>query len=154
MKLRLIKLQEDKSNKEYDSNECQQLLGMYDEFYPKIGFNLPWVGYFVINDNNIVGSCGFVGQPKDGKVELAYWTFKEFEGQGVASFACKELVKIAQQTDPNLIITAKTAPEKNVSTKILENNNFEFTGIVQDEEIGDAWLWTHKKQLSEEISSH
>jgi hypothetical protein len=44
-----------------------------------------------------------------------------------------------------VIITAKTAPEHNASTKILEKNNFVFTEIVQDEEIGDAWLWTHNK---------
>lgn len=69
---------------------------MYDDFYAKIGFNIPWVGYFVVRENQIVGSCGFVGQPKDGKVEIAYWTFKEFEGQGIASLACKELVKIAE----------------------------------------------------------
>lgn len=31
------------------------------------------------------------------------------------------------------------------STKNLENNNFQFTEIVQDHEIGDAWLWTHRK---------
>lgn len=145
MILRPITLQEDKSNKEYASPYCQQLLGIYEDFYPKIGFNLPWVGYFVIKDDTIVGSCGFVGQPTGGKVELAYWTFKEYEGQGIASFACKELVKIAKQTDPSLTIHAKTAPESNASTKILENNNFVFTEIVQDDEIGDAWLWTHKK---------
>lgn len=37
----------------------------------------------------MVGSCSFAGQPKDGKVEIAYWTFKEFEEQSIASFACK-----------------------------------------------------------------
>jgi RimJ/RimL family protein N-acetyltransferase len=46
---------------------------------------------------------------------------------------------------PWLTITAKTAPEHNASTKILENNNFTFTEIVQDDEIGDAWLWTLKQ---------
>lgn len=144
MNLKPITLQEDKTNEMYASADCQQLLSMYDDFYPKIGFNIPWVGYFVVRQDKIVGSCGFVGQPKDGKVEIAYWTFKEFEGQGIASFACKELVTIAKQTNPNVTITAKTAPEHNASTKILENNNFAFTEIVQDEEIGDAWLWTHK----------
>lgn len=143
MNLRPITLQEDKSNKEYTSPDCQQLLSMYDDFYPKIGFNLPWIGYFVVRLDKIVGSCGFVGQPKDGKVEIAYWTFKEFEGQGIASFACKELITITKRMDPTLTLTAKTAPEKNASTKILENNNFEFTEIVQDDEIGDAWFWTH-----------
>lgn len=144
MKIRAITLNEDKANKEYASIDCQQLLQMYDDFYPKIGFNLPWIAYFVVRDNQIVGSCSFIGKPQDGKVEIAYWTFKEFEGQGIASFACKELVTISYQTDPLVIITAKTAPEHNASTRILENNNFVFTEIVQDEDIGDAWLWTHK----------
>lgn len=143
MNLRPINLNEDKSKQEYASPDCQQLLKMYDDFYPIIGFNSPWVGYFVVRKDKIVGSCGFVGQPKEGKVEIAYWTFKEFEGQGIASFACKELINIAKLTNPNLTITAKTAPEHNASTKILENNNFVFTEIVQDDEIGDAWLWVY-----------
>lgn len=144
MILRPIALNEDKTNEAYASADCQLLLTIYDDFYPKTGFNIPWVGYFVVRQDKIVGSCGFVGQPKDGKVEIAYWTFKEFEGQGIASFACKELVAIAYQTDPGLTITAKSAPEHNASTKILEHMNFVFTEIVQDEEIGDAWLWIHK----------
>ncbi len=89
MNLRLITLNEDKTSEEYTSAECQELLNMYIDFYPKIGFNIPWVGYFVVRQDQIVGSCGFVGQPKDGKVEIAYWTFKDFEGQGIASFACQ-----------------------------------------------------------------
>ena len=141
MKLRPIILQEDKSIEEYTSPDCQQLLSMYDDFYPKIGFKLPWVGYFVFNNNQVVGTGGFIGQPKYGKVEIAYWTFKEFEGQGVATFACKELIAISKNADPTIIITAKTAPEYNVSTKILQNNGFTFSEIVQDDEIGDAWLW-------------
>jgi [ribosomal protein S5]-alanine N-acetyltransferase len=99
------------------------------------------IGYFVINKNQIVGCCGFKGQPNEGKVEIAYWTFQGFESQGVASFSCKELVSISQQFDPTVIITATTAPEHNASTKILQNNGFTFTEIVQDDEIGDAWLW-------------
>jgi [ribosomal protein S5]-alanine N-acetyltransferase len=144
MKLKPITLQEDKSNEAYASAECQQVLSMYDDFHPENGYNIPWVGYFVVREDKIVGSCGFVGQPKYGKVEVAYWTFKDFEGQGIASFACKELVAIAYRTDPSLTITAKTAPEHNASTKILAQNNFVFTEIVQDHEIGDAWLWTLK----------
>ncbi|MFZ1496795.1 MAG: GNAT family N-acetyltransferase [Saprospiraceae bacterium] len=148
MNLRPIRLNEDKTNEAYASADCQLLLQMYDDFYPKIGFNIPWVAYFVVRQNQIVGSCSFVGQPQEGKVEIAYWTFKEFERQGIASYACKELVTIANQTDPSVRITAKTAPEHNASTKILENNYFVFTEIVQDEEIGDAWLWTHKGTIN------
>ena len=145
MKLKPITRNEDKTNEAYASKDCQQLLQMYNDFYPKIGFNIPWVGYFIVKQEKVVGSCGFVGQPKDGKVEIAYWTFKEYEGQGIASFACKELVSLANRTNPVVTITAKTAPGHNASTRILEKNNFVFTEVVQDEEIGDAWLWTHHK---------
>jgi [ribosomal protein S5]-alanine N-acetyltransferase len=141
MELRILQRHEDKTDTLFDSPDCQLLLQMYEDYYPEIGFKLPWVAYLIVKQNRVVGSCSFTGQPKDGKVEIAYWTFKEFEGQGIASFACSELINIAQHADPNITITAKTAPEQNASTKILANNKFIFTQIVQDEEIGDAWLW-------------
>ena len=142
MELRILQQHEDKTDRLFESSDCQTLLQVYEDYYPKIGFNLPWVAYLVVRQNQVVGSCSFTGQPNDGKVEIAYWTFREFEGQGIASFASKELIAIAQNADPNVTITAKTAPERNASTRILEKNKFAFTEIVQDEEIGDAWLWT------------
>ncbi|MFZ4056483.1 MAG: GNAT family N-acetyltransferase [Ferruginibacter sp.] len=145
MELQPIELNVDKSNEMYASSNCQELINSMNEFYPKIGFNKPWVGYFVLNNNQVVGTGGFTGQPKDGKVEIAYWTFKEFEQQGIASFVCQQLIKIARATNPDIIITAKTAPEHNPSTKILQHNRFTFTEIVNDDEIGDAWLWTLEK---------
>ena len=144
MKLRILQPNENKVNNLFKSEDCQTLLQIYEDYYPKIGFNYPWVAYLVVRQNQVVGSCSFTGQPNDDKVEIAYWTFKEFEGLGIASFACKELIKISQSTDTKVTITAKTAPENNASTKILENNGFIFTEIVQDEGIGDAWLWTLK----------
>jgi len=141
MELRVIQLQEDKSDPLFASPEGQTLLEMYRDYYPTIGFHLPWVGYAILRDQQVVGTCGFTGQPKDRKVELAYWTFNGFEGTGVASFACKALLEMAQKKDPHLTVTAKTAPEHNASTKILQKNGFVFTAIVQDEEIGDSWLW-------------
>ena len=146
MELRILQQNEDKSANLFESADCQNLLQMYGEYYPKTGFNIPWVAYLVIRQNQVVGSCSFTGQPNTGKVEIAYWTFKEFEGQGIASFACKEIIKISKNADPNVTIIAKTTPEHNASTRILENNNFIFTEIVQDEEIGDAWLWILKPE--------
>jgi [ribosomal protein S5]-alanine N-acetyltransferase len=145
MNLKPVTPNEDKTIEMYATADCQQLIDMYNDFYPKIRFSIPWIGYFIVRQDSIVGSCGFAGQPKDNKVEIAYWTFKAFEGQGITSFACKELISIAYHTNPNLIITAKTAPEHNASTKILVRNNFVFSEVVQDNEIGNAWLWTHRK---------
>lgn len=141
MELRQLGLNEDKADKLFASDDCQQLLNIYDDYYPKSGFNPPWVAYLIIKDGKVAGTCSFVNQPHEGKVEIAYWTFKAFEGQGVASFACNELVSIARGENPDIAITAKTAPEKNASTRVLEKNGFEQTETVQDDEIGDAWLW-------------
>lgn len=145
LELKIIQPNEDKSNELYISENCQELIQMMDEFYPKVGFNIPWVGYFLLHNNHVVGTAGFTGQPVDNTVEISYWTFKEWEGQGIASMACKELIAIAQKTNPSVSITAKTLPEYNASTKILQNNNFKFIEIVQDHEIGDAWLWVREK---------
>lgn len=146
MELRIIKQKENKNDKAYASLECQELLNIYEGYYPKIGFDMPWVAYLIIKDKQAVGTCSFTGKPKNGIVEIAYWTFKQFEGQGVASFACRELVNIARKELPHVIITAKTAPENNASTSILEKNGFTFSKVVQDEEIGDAWLWTRNNE--------
>ncbi len=144
LKLEFIALNEDKTKTHYASEDCQNLLSMWEEYYPKIGFNLPWVGYVVIQGNHVIGSCAFTGKPINNRVEVSYWTFKEHEGKGIASWACKQLIAIAKETDPNIIVTAKTAPEHNASTKILERNGFTFSGVVQDHEIGDAWEWLLK----------
>jgi ribosomal-protein-alanine N-acetyltransferase len=141
-KLAPIEINEDKFKSEYASDDCQNLLKMWKDYYPIIGFNFPWVGYFVLQDDKIVGCCAFTGKPnEENRVEISYWTFKSSEGKGIASWACGKLVSVAYDTDENIIVTAKTAPEKNASTKVLQRNGFIFSGIVQDHEIGDAWEW-------------
>jgi RimJ/RimL family protein N-acetyltransferase len=142
MELRPIEVNVDPTDSLYASKDCQLLIQSMAEYYQKIGFFKPWVGYFAIDRNRVVGTGSFVSAPTNGIVEIAYWTFKAFEGQGVASFICQHLVEIALAADPTIIITAKTAPEHNASTKILINNGFAKTDIVTDHEIGEAWLWT------------
>jgi ribosomal-protein-alanine N-acetyltransferase len=107
-----IQLKEDKTKTIYSSEECQNVLQMWEEYYPKIGFHFPWIGYFVKRDNHIIGCCGFTGPPVNNRVEVSYYTFKQFEGQGMSTESCKKLISIAKQKDPSLIVFAKTAPEK------------------------------------------
>jgi RimJ/RimL family protein N-acetyltransferase len=126
---------------EYASDDCRSILEAYREYYPKVGYHTPWIGYFVKREERSVGTCGFVSPPVGNRVEIAYGTFREFEGQGVATYASRALISLARQTDPALVITAKTAPEHNASTRILIRHGFEYSGIVKDHEIGDAWEW-------------
>ncbi len=134
------------SNKEIYANEyCREMFRSYPSYYYKTGYNPPWIGYFVMQDETVVGVGGFTGAPKENKVEIGYGTRKEWEGKGIATFTCSQLIAIAKAIKPNIIITAKTAPEHNASTKILQRNGFVFTQKTQDNEIGDAWLWTYQQ---------
>ena len=143
MELLILDLNEQK-NPIFQNIECQNLFEIYKDYYPKVGYHLPWVGYFIKRDHEIVGCCGFVSKPDNNKVEIAYGTFLPNENQGIASFGCNELIEIVKKIDPKLIVWAKTAPESNASTRILTKNGFVFNGIVQDHEIGDAWEWILK----------
>lgn len=146
MKLHPIHINEDRTNVLYTSEDCQLALNMWEEFYPEIGFHMPWVGYFIEHENVIVGTCAFTGAPVNNRVEISYWTFKQNEGKGIATAACHALIGIAKDADPAVTIFAKTAPERNASTAILEKCGFVFSGIVQDHEIGDAWEWILKEK--------
>ena len=125
----------------YQTKHCKQLIASMKPFYEKVGYQSPWVGYFITDDEVVYGTTSFASPPNNGEVEIAYWTFSEYEGRGIASHACKAIIDIAKSFDSKIRITAKTEPRANASTRILEKNGFEFVKIVQDHEIGDAWLW-------------
>ncbi len=124
---------------------CQETLHMTLEYYTKIGFVPPWICYYAKQNSELVGSGAFKGQPVNGTVEIAYVTFEQFRKQGIGTEICKLLVDLAQKTDPTIRITARTLAEKNFSTRILEKNNFEFIGTVNDPEDGEVWEWEFKK---------
>ncbi len=81
LQLQPILKNEDKSAPAYAAAACPQSLQMYDDFYPKNGYQEPWIGYFIVRQDTIVGSCGFVGQPQDGCVEIAYWNLPSTKGK-------------------------------------------------------------------------
>jgi [ribosomal protein S5]-alanine N-acetyltransferase len=115
---------------------------MIIDFYKKVGFTPPWICYYAQLDEKLVGSAGFKGQPINGVIEIVYGTFENYRKQGMGTSICKSLVDPAIKTDPSLRITARTLPERNFSTRILQKNKFEFTGIVHDPEDGEVWEWT------------
>ena len=114
----------------------QEVLSMTIEFYKRVGFHPPWIGYTAHHNNNLVGTAGFKGKPVGGQVEIAYGTFEQYQKQGIGTQICKLLVDLSLKKDPSIIITARTLPEKNYSTRILEKNNFEWMGIVDDPDDG------------------
>ena len=112
------------------------------ELYGKRGFRLPWVCYLGVLGAKCVGTCGFTGPPKDGEVEIAYFTFPGNEGRGVATSMARSLVEIALGAEsPGLRVVAYTLPEKGASTCILEKVGLKYVGDIEHEEDGRVWKW-------------
>jgi len=125
---------------------CKETLGMCVEFYKRVGFNPPWICYYVQENEELVGSAAFKGRPINNTIEISYGTMENHRQKGVGTRICKQLVELSLATDPSVRITARTLPEKNYSTRILEKNNFVLLGFVTDPEDGEVWEWEHKKK--------
>ena len=128
-----------------DHPDCQTNLPMTIEFFNRIGYTPPWIGYFAKIDDRIVGGAAFKGGPQEGKVEIAYGTFPAYQRQGIGSEMCRQLVLIALQTNPGIKITARTLEQESYSTRILKKNGFVCIGTILDEEDGIVLEWEYQR---------
>ena len=132
-------------NEEFIHNPlCQDSIYMTIDFYKKVGFVPPWIGYYVQKNGILVGAAAFKGPPIKETVEIAYGTFDQYRNQGFATAICKALVELSLATDPSIKITARTLREENYSTRILQKNGFILSGVVEDPEDGLVWEWEFK----------
>lgn len=111
------------------------------DLYRRVGFAPPWIGYVAVDNNRGVGGGAFVGPPKDGCVEIAYFTLENEQLKGYASQTASSLVAMARAHDPAIGLKAFTLKEKNASTKILESLGFSIVGVAQDDDAGEVWEW-------------
>jgi len=133
-------------NKQFtDHSDCQESIYMCIDFYKKVGFNPPWICYYVQQDDQLVAAAAFKGKPINNKVEIAYGTFPRFQQQGIGEKIAGTLVQLSLKTDPAVTITARTMPEENYSAKILRKNNFKLLGTIMDDEDGEVWEWEYEK---------
>lgn len=110
------------------------------DLYRRVGFCPPWIGYVAVADGKCVGGGAFVGQPKEGYVEIAYFTLDNEQGNGYASRTAETLVAIARAKNPDIGIKTFTLKEENASTKILKANGFSIVGVALDD-AGEVWEW-------------
>ena len=129
-------------NQEFIANPlCSETLTMSVDYYQKVGFVPPWICYYARKNDELVGSAGFKGAPRNGKVEIAYGTFDNHRQKGIVTEICRHMVDMALKADPTVRITARTLAEPNYSTRILEKNSFKLLGTVVDPEDGEVWEW-------------
>lgn len=134
-------------NQEFHNNPLlQESLNMSVNFYKKVGFVPPWICYYAAQNGAIVGCAGFTGKPVNGTIEIAYGTLPAYQHKGIGTAICKKLVEVSLESDPSIKIKARTLAEKSFSTRILEKNNFIFSGVVHDPEDGELWEWVFREE--------
>jgi ribosomal-protein-alanine N-acetyltransferase len=81
----------------------------------------------------IVGTAGFKGAPKDGRVELGYGIVEEYRNRGFATETTRALVDWGFDREDVVEIAAETMPELGASIRVLEKCGFVHTGDGNEE---------------------
>lgn len=118
---------------------CREIIATY----PAEGQSRPWIGYLVHMDGEMVGTCAFKGEPRAGRVEIAYSTFPGYEREEVLTAMVSELVRLSGASGVKEVV-AHTVPEQNVSTHALTKLGFRCEGVVERGDRGPVWEWRHK----------
>ena len=101
----------------------------------------PWCSYLACRGEAAVGLGAFKAKPdRESNVEIAYITFVDARGTGVARDVAAALIDIARQEGVR-VVRAHTLPEENASTRVLLANGFSKSGDVVDPEDGPVWRW-------------
>ena len=111
------------------------------KLYESVGFEEPWVGYLAMAGSTAVGTCCFKSPPRDGRVEIAYATFPDYERRGFATTMAAELIALARRRDPDVSVAAQTLPERNASHRVLEKLGFAHVATFNHPEDGTVWEW-------------
>ncbi|AKG24219.1 GNAT family N-acetyltransferase [Calothrix sp. 336/3] len=104
----------------------------------------PWLPYLILNSENssVIGLVGFKDVPDaEATVEIGYSVAPSFQGQGVATAAASELIKIAALTDEVKCIIAHTLAETSPSIRVLEKCGMTQVSELFDPEDGKLWRW-------------
>ena len=78
MQLILIKVRLEDYEKLSSNPSCQETIHFTIDFYKKVGFVQPLIGYYAEDNGDLVGTAGFKVLPIDGTVEIAYGTFEKY----------------------------------------------------------------------------
>lgn len=122
-------------------DEARDVCEMHATLYAAGGFVRPWIGYLQLHEGAFVGAGAFKRPPRDGRVEIAYFTFPAWEGRGVATATAGALLRLARAVVPAPQITARTLRRPSASTRILERLGFANVGTVEDPDDGPVWEW-------------
>lgn len=135
------------SNFDTISSELEEAVDAHVALYERTGASAPWVAYLarIVATREFVGICSFKDAPRDGRVEVAFFTFPPYRHRGFGGAMAVQLVDLAFK-DPNLMeVISHTTGRESASTRILQALNFSHVGRVRDSEGGVAWRWSLRR---------
>ncbi|NKF22666.1 GNAT family N-acetyltransferase [Solimonas marina] len=116
--------------------------------YEADGFSPPWIGYLAECGGEIVGSCAFVGPPQEHRVEIAFQTFAEHQGCGVATAVVQRLIALAAGHDEAPVLCAQTPSGESAATQVLRKQGFRLRDSLHHPQDGIVWYWEREAPLA------
>jgi [ribosomal protein S5]-alanine N-acetyltransferase len=110
---------------------------------------LGWWTYLFIHtaDKTLIGIGGFKGEADEGgTVEIGYSIAPSYRRQGLATEAARAMIAYAFSHPHVTRVDARTLPESNPSTLVLQHVGMKFEGSIQDPQDGEVWHWSLKRE--------
>jgi [ribosomal protein S5]-alanine N-acetyltransferase len=109
-------------------------LPLFLKWLEAAGDQVGWFGWYALaqadgaNAPMLVGSCGFLGPPRDGEVKVGYSVLPRFQRRGLATEMVGGLVRWALQQPGVNRIVAETEWENPASVRVLMKLGFVAVG--------------------------
>jgi [ribosomal protein S5]-alanine N-acetyltransferase len=112
-----------------------------------------WTHLFIHTaDRTLIGLGGFKGEADaDGMVEIGYSIAPAYRRRGLATEASNGMIAYAFSHPHVTRVDARTLPERNPSTQILQKVGMKLVGPVQDPDDGEVWHWSLKREEYEAV---
>lgn len=119
-----------------------QILQAMRRHYATFGYEPPWIGYLALEGRQCRGFGVFRGVPERQQVEMAWYTFPEFRGRGVATGLVRQLIRLARGQDSRLTLLVQTPAASTAASDVLEKFGFRLDGEQPDPDEGRIWEWS------------
>lgn len=127
MKLRLIEIGRDGSPERCPGNmppAARDVVEGTVNLYQAVGYQPPWVGYLADRDGEVVGACAFLAPPSEGRVEVRCESFPEYRARGVGSEMLRQMVRMAREAQPGVVVFMQTEAQEDFATRKLRELGF------------------------------
>jgi RimJ/RimL family protein N-acetyltransferase len=101
---------------------------------------------FVDEQGVVVGSGGFKGLPREGRVEIGYGVASTFRGRGFATTAVEQLLGLAFAQVEIVGVVAETATDNLPSQRVLQKLGFGAIGRRDCSDDGPLIVWNFDRQ--------